>query len=135
MVLVEPTQKNVATIASPTWGFWGLNPIPTWLPPLLVGITSWNAPFCWSRIMPDAAVTASAGAPSPCGRGLTASRQAAASIARVSKKRLSITRPLLSECHILVWHVTQGSGQRLGFLAYRKGRYVVNLAGTSGRWL
>src|SRR5436190_1864766 len=60
MVLVEPTQKKVATMASPTCGFCGSNPLPTCVPPLPQGIASPNTPFCWSRVIPDPVALASA---------------------------------------------------------------------------
>src|SRR6266550_440479 len=37
IVLVEPRQKKVATMASPRWGFWS-NALPTWVPPLPDGM-------------------------------------------------------------------------------------------------
>src|SRR2546423_14777593 len=48
MMLVEPTQKNVTTIASPLCGFVGLNPLTNLRP-------NWPmALFCWSRTMSPA---------------------------------------------------------------------------------
>src|SRR5438128_4234438 len=45
-VVVEPTQKKVATIASPRCGFVGLNPLMSILP------VSLKLPFHWSRATP-----------------------------------------------------------------------------------
>ncbi len=45
MMLVEPTQKNVTTIASPLRGFTGLNPLTNRRP------DSPSVLFCWSRVI------------------------------------------------------------------------------------
>src|SRR5437879_5253133 len=72
MMLVEPSQKKVATIASPRCGFVGLNPLmktfPLWPTP----------PFNWSRVMP-LAVTSNRGAAGPAGSLHPARTSAAAS--------------------------------------------------------
>src|SRR6267143_1862105 len=49
MMLLEPTQKNVAMIASPWWGFVGLNPLMSIVVPF-----SFSVLFHWSRAMPAA---------------------------------------------------------------------------------
>src|SRR6266576_5987978 len=56
MMFDEPVQTNVATIASPTWGFLGLNPLmkqglfPSQVPGL-IGY-SFSVPFHWSSTRP-----------------------------------------------------------------------------------
>ena len=48
IMLVEPSQKNVTTIASPRCGFVGLNPLMSTVP------FSCSVPFSWLRTMPPA---------------------------------------------------------------------------------
>src|SRR2546429_8654194 len=111
MVLVEPTQKKVATMASPTWGLRGSNPLPTWLPPLLQGIASPNTPFCWSRVMPAPAVVANAGAGMMWTGGLTVSRQPTATAANTTSVAIVLycnMMPTLEEGGVRV------GGARLG---------------------
>src|SRR6266550_3108289 len=72
MMFFEPAQKNVATTASPTCGFVGLNPLMSIVP------LSRMVPFHWSSAMP-LAITANRGASRARGLGPTGSLQAAAS--------------------------------------------------------
>src|SRR5437762_233539 len=72
MMFVEPAQKNVAMIASPTCGLVGLNPLMSTVP------LSLRVPFCWSSAMPPA-VTANRGASRALRLGPTGSLQPAAS--------------------------------------------------------
>src|SRR2546427_3451681 len=75
MVLVEPSQEKVTTIASPLCGFVGLNP--------LMSIVPWSLslPFIWSSTMPvvPGACVANRGASGAWRAGPTASVHAATS--------------------------------------------------------
>src|SRR5437899_4504921 len=107
MMFVEPVQTNVATIASPTWGFLGLNPLmkhglfPSQVPGL-IGY-SFSVPFHWSSTRPfetGGATAANRGPnvlPSELRSGpsgvlqLARIRVAAISAAGATKMRLCIT--------------------------------------------
>src|SRR5438132_14061719 len=92
MMLVEPIQKKVTTIASPLCGFVGLNPLSNLLP------ARPSVLFCWSRVMSPAADCstsgarwAGGGAVGALGRGLSESLHAAATKAAASSLGMTLT--------------------------------------------
>src|SRR6266700_6250512 len=112
MMLVEPVQKNVATMASPVCGLVGLKPFSR-----TAVFAAASDPLFWSSVIgaPVGAVVAKTGTPTLDPRGLSGSLQPAASMAApptTAAKPNTVLVAIASPCRwYATWLIGYGSGK------------------------